>query len=55
MSLYFIPLSQVFGLLLWVVCWMDLFYTFHVLRQGHTQPPIYFVTPLVLGMTMVRT
>lgn len=45
---------QVFGLLLWIVCWTDLFYTFHELRQGHSQPPIYFVTPLVLGMTMVR-
>lgn len=45
--------SQVFGLLLWIVCWTDLFYTFHELRQGHTQPPIFFVTPLVLGMTMV--
>uniref|UniRef100_A0A8C3AF08 ATP-binding cassette, sub-family C (CFTR/MRP), member 3 n=1 Tax=Cyclopterus lumpus TaxID=8103 RepID=A0A8C3AF08_CYCLU len=46
--------KTVFGLLLWIVCWTDLFYTFHELRQGHTQPPIYFVTPLVLGMTMVR-
>ncbi|XP_011616814.2 canalicular multispecific organic anion transporter 2 isoform X2 [Takifugu rubripes] len=45
--------KTVFGLLLWIVCWMDLFYTFHELRQGHTQPPIYFVTPLVLGMTML--
>ncbi|CAF94863.1 unnamed protein product, partial [Tetraodon nigroviridis] len=45
--------KTVFGLLLWIVCWMDLFYTFHMLRQGHTQPPIYFVTPLVLGMTML--
>lgn len=44
---------QVFGLFLWIVCWTDLFYTFHELRQGHTPPPIYFVTPLVLGMTMV--
>uniref|UniRef100_A0A8C4HVQ8 ATP-binding cassette, sub-family C (CFTR/MRP), member 3 n=1 Tax=Dicentrarchus labrax TaxID=13489 RepID=A0A8C4HVQ8_DICLA len=42
-----------FGLLLWIVCWTDLFYTFHELRQGHSQPPIYFVTPLVLGMTML--
>uniref|UniRef100_A0A8C3AE20 ATP-binding cassette, sub-family C (CFTR/MRP), member 3 n=1 Tax=Cyclopterus lumpus TaxID=8103 RepID=A0A8C3AE20_CYCLU len=45
--------KTVFGLLLWIVCWTDLFYTFHELRQGHTQPPIYFVTPLVLGMTML--
>ncbi|KAK5881725.1 hypothetical protein CesoFtcFv8_022490 [Champsocephalus esox] len=45
--------KTVFGLLLWIVCWSDLFYTFHELRQGNTQPPIYFVTPLVLGMTML--
>ncbi|KAM3591495.1 uncharacterized protein V6R79_002723 [Siganus canaliculatus] len=42
-----------FGLLLWIVCWTDLFYTFHEMRQGNTQPPIYFITPLVLGMTML--
>uniref|UniRef100_A0A7N5ZYM6 ATP-binding cassette, sub-family C (CFTR/MRP), member 3 n=1 Tax=Anabas testudineus TaxID=64144 RepID=A0A7N5ZYM6_ANATE len=45
--------KTVFGLLLWIVCWIDLFYTFHELRHGHSQPPIYFVTPLVLGMTML--
>ncbi|XP_044034326.1 ATP-binding cassette sub-family C member 3 isoform X1 [Siniperca chuatsi] len=45
--------KTVFGLLLWIVCWTDLFYTFHELRQGNSQPPIYFVTPLVLGMTML--
>uniref|UniRef100_A0A669C4E3 Canalicular multispecific organic anion transporter 2 n=1 Tax=Oreochromis niloticus TaxID=8128 RepID=A0A669C4E3_ORENI len=38
-----------FGLLLWIVCWTDLFYTLH---EGK-QPPIYYVTPLVLGMTML--
>lgn len=42
-----------FGLVLWIVCWTDLFYTFHELRHGHSQPPIYFITPLVLGMTML--
>ncbi|XP_037610524.1 canalicular multispecific organic anion transporter 2 isoform X1 [Sebastes umbrosus] len=41
--------KTVFGLLLWIVCWIDLFYTLHEL----TKPPIYFVTPLVLGMTML--
>ncbi|XP_074476742.1 ATP-binding cassette sub-family C member 3 isoform X2 [Sebastes fasciatus] len=41
--------KTVFGLLLWIVCWTDLFYTLHEL----TKPPIYFVTPLVLGMTML--
>uniref|UniRef100_A0A7N8XN14 ATP-binding cassette, sub-family C (CFTR/MRP), member 3 n=1 Tax=Mastacembelus armatus TaxID=205130 RepID=A0A7N8XN14_9TELE len=45
--------KTVFGLLLWIVCWTDLFYTFHELRQGHSQPPIYFITPLVLGITML--
>ncbi|XP_068161646.1 ATP-binding cassette sub-family C member 3 isoform X2 [Antennarius striatus] len=45
--------KTVFGLLLWIVCWTDLFYTFHELRQGYSQPPVYFVTPLVLGMTML--
>ncbi|KAM9837505.1 ATP-binding cassette sub-family C member 3 isoform 2-T2 [Aulostomus maculatus] len=45
--------KTVFGLLLWIVCWTDLFYTFHELQQGHRQLPIYFVTPLVLGMTML--
>ncbi|XP_069563543.1 ATP-binding cassette sub-family C member 3 isoform X1 [Brachyistius frenatus] len=42
-----------FGLFLWIVCWTDLFYSFHELRQSHSQPPIYFITPLVLGMTML--
>ncbi|KAA8581112.1 hypothetical protein FQN60_002693 [Etheostoma spectabile] len=41
------------GLLLSIVCWTDLFYTFHELRQEHSQPPIYLITPLVLGMTML--
>ncbi|CAJ1081110.1 canalicular multispecific organic anion transporter 2 isoform X2 [Xyrichtys novacula] len=45
--------KTVFGLLLWIVCWTDLFYTFHELRQGNSQPPIFFITPLVLGMTML--
>uniref|UniRef100_A0A4W6BLH0 ATP-binding cassette, sub-family C (CFTR/MRP), member 3 n=1 Tax=Lates calcarifer TaxID=8187 RepID=A0A4W6BLH0_LATCA len=26
--------KTVFGVLLWIVCWTDLFYTFHELRQG---------------------
>uniref|UniRef100_A0A674BJY3 Canalicular multispecific organic anion transporter 2-like n=1 Tax=Salmo trutta TaxID=8032 RepID=A0A674BJY3_SALTR len=45
--------KTVFGLVLWIVCWTDLFSTFHELRQGDTKPPIYFVTPLVVGMTML--
>uniref|UniRef100_A0A3Q3WCA4 Uncharacterized protein n=1 Tax=Mola mola TaxID=94237 RepID=A0A3Q3WCA4_MOLML len=46
-------LKTVIGLLLWIVCWADLFYTFHELRMALSQPPIYFITPLVLGMTML--
>ncbi|XP_037547246.1 canalicular multispecific organic anion transporter 2 [Nematolebias whitei] len=46
-------IKTVLGLFLWIVCWTDLFYTFHELRQGHSQQPIYFITPLVLGMTML--
>ncbi|XP_062269788.1 ATP-binding cassette sub-family C member 3 isoform X2 [Platichthys flesus] len=45
--------KTVFGLLLWIVCWTDLFYTFHEMGLGDVRPPIYFVTPLVLGMTML--
>ncbi|CAL9707790.1 unnamed protein product [Knipowitschia caucasica] len=44
--------KTVFGLLLWVVCWADLFYTFH-LRQESSPAPVFYVTPLVLGMTML--
>ncbi|KAM9817691.1 ATP-binding cassette sub-family C member 3 [Neosynchiropus ocellatus] len=45
--------KTIFGVLLWIVCWLDLFYTFHELQSGNKQPPIYFITPLVLGMTML--
>lgn len=45
--------SQVFGLFLWIVCWTDLFYSFHEMQQSQTPPPIFFITPLVLGATMV--
>uniref|UniRef100_A0A8C7K7A4 Canalicular multispecific organic anion transporter 2-like n=1 Tax=Oncorhynchus kisutch TaxID=8019 RepID=A0A8C7K7A4_ONCKI len=45
--------KTVFALLLWIVCWADLFGTFHELHQGDTRPPIYFVTPLVVGITML--
>uniref|UniRef100_A0A8C5BAT0 ATP-binding cassette, sub-family C (CFTR/MRP), member 3 n=1 Tax=Gadus morhua TaxID=8049 RepID=A0A8C5BAT0_GADMO len=44
---------RAFGFVLWLVCWSDLFYSFHELRNGLTRPPIYFVTPLVVGMTML--
>ncbi|XP_036386238.1 canalicular multispecific organic anion transporter 2 isoform X2 [Megalops cyprinoides] len=43
--------KTVFGLLLWIVCWTDLFASFHEIQQGNNLPPIFFVTPLVVGMT----
>lgn len=47
--------SQLFGVLLWCVSWADLFYSFHELLQNRTPPPVYFVTPLVVGITVVRS
>lgn len=46
---------QVLGLILWIVCWTDLFSSFHEMNQNPPIPiaPIYFVTPLIVGMTMV--
>ncbi|TRY85000.1 hypothetical protein DNTS_016183, partial [Danionella cerebrum] len=45
--------KTVLGLVLWLVCWTDLFSAFHEINQGSHKPPIYFVTPLILGMTML--
>ncbi|XP_061089116.1 ATP-binding cassette sub-family C member 3 isoform X3 [Conger conger] len=44
--------KTVIGLLLWIVCWTDLFASFHKM-QDSTLPPIFFVSPLVMGMTML--
>ncbi|NWU77023.1 MRP3 protein, partial [Onychorhynchus coronatus] len=41
------------GVLLWSVSWADLFYSFHELLQNRTPPPVYFVTPLVVGITVL--
>ncbi|XP_028843807.1 canalicular multispecific organic anion transporter 2 isoform X2 [Denticeps clupeoides] len=41
------------GFILWVMCWTDLFATFHEMHQESHKPPIYYVTPLVVGMTML--
>lgn len=41
------------GVLLWCVSWADLFYSFHGLVHGWAPAPIFFVTPLVVGVTMV--
>lgn len=44
---------QVLGLILWIVCWTDLFSSFHEISQNKSVAPVYFVTPLIVGMTMV--
>ncbi|XP_051530365.1 ATP-binding cassette sub-family C member 3-like isoform X4 [Myxocyprinus asiaticus] len=46
-------IKTVLGLILWIVCWTDLFSAFHEMNQDHPKPPIYFVTPLIVGMTML--
>ncbi|XP_062859407.1 ATP-binding cassette sub-family C member 3 isoform X2 [Trichomycterus rosablanca] len=45
--------KTIFGCILWIVCWTDLFASFHEQNQGLLRPPIYFITPLILGMTML--
>lgn len=44
---------QAVGVLLWCVSWVDLFYSFHGLIHGSAPAPVFFVTPLVVGVTMV--
>ncbi|KAM6164011.1 ATP-binding cassette sub-family C member 3 isoform 1-T1 [Rhynchocyon petersi] len=46
-------LKTVLGALLWCVSWADLFYSFHGLAHGWPPAPIFFVTPLVVGITML--
>ncbi|XP_051770131.1 ATP-binding cassette sub-family C member 3 isoform X5 [Ctenopharyngodon idella] len=48
-------IKTVLGLILWIVCWTDLFSSFHEMNQNPPIPiaPIYFVTPLIVGMTML--
>lgn len=44
---------QALGVLLWCISWVDLFYSFHGLIRGSSPAPVFFVTPLVVGITMV--
>ncbi|KAJ1130883.1 hypothetical protein NDU88_009227 [Pleurodeles waltl] len=46
-------IKTIFAVLLWCICWADLFYSFHGLVQGQRLPPVYFITPLILGVTMI--
>lgn len=48
-----LSLLQAFAFVLWVVCWSNLFYAFHEITQNRTPSPVYFVTPLIAGITMV--
>ncbi|XP_066469734.1 ATP-binding cassette sub-family C member 3 isoform X2 [Tiliqua scincoides] len=45
--------KTVFAFVLWCVCWSNLFYAFHGIVQSRTPPPVYFVTPLIVGITML--
>ncbi|XP_008059021.2 canalicular multispecific organic anion transporter 2, partial [Carlito syrichta] len=46
-------LKTVLGVLLWCVSWADLFYSFHGLVHGWAPTPVFIVTPLVVGVTML--
>lgn len=46
-------LKTALGVLLWCVSWADLFYSFHGLVHGWPPAPVFFVTPLVVGVTML--
>ncbi|XP_060108083.1 ATP-binding cassette sub-family C member 3 [Heteronotia binoei] len=42
-----------FAFALWCVCWANLFYSFHGIVQSWDPAPVYFVTPLLVGITML--
>ncbi|XP_036912752.1 ATP-binding cassette sub-family C member 3 isoform X3 [Sturnira hondurensis] len=46
-------LKTAVGILLWCVSWADLFYSLHGLVHGRAPAPIFLVTPLVVGVTML--
>ncbi|XP_042654867.1 multidrug resistance-associated protein 1 isoform X1 [Tyto alba] len=41
------------GLILWIVCWADLFYSFQERSQNIFRAPFFLVSPTVLGITML--
>ncbi|KAL4648167.1 canalicular multispecific organic anion transporter 2 isoform X2 [Arapaima gigas] len=45
--------KTVVSLILWLVCWIDLFASFHDLQQDTIRPPVFFITPLVVGISML--
>uniref|UniRef100_A0A667IL47 ATP binding cassette subfamily C member 3 n=1 Tax=Lynx canadensis TaxID=61383 RepID=A0A667IL47_LYNCA len=45
-------LKTALGVLLWCISWADLFYAFHGLVHGWAPAPIFFVTPLLVEVTV---
>uniref|UniRef100_A0A3Q1GA62 Multidrug resistance-associated protein 1 n=1 Tax=Acanthochromis polyacanthus TaxID=80966 RepID=A0A3Q1GA62_9TELE len=41
------------GLLLWIVCWSDVFYSFWESSSSSVPAAVYFVSPTLLGLTML--
>uniref|UniRef100_A0A8B9S0C9 Multidrug resistance-associated protein 1 n=1 Tax=Accipiter nisus TaxID=211598 RepID=A0A8B9S0C9_9AVES len=41
------------GLILWIVCWADLFYSFWERSQNIFRAPFFLIRPTVLGITML--
>nr|XP_028561207.1 multidrug resistance-associated protein 1-like isoform X1 [Podarcis muralis] len=41
------------GLLLWIVCWADLFYSFWERSHNIFRAPVFLVSPTILGITML--
>ncbi|XP_007443149.2 multidrug resistance-associated protein 1 [Python bivittatus] len=41
------------GLLLWLVCWADLFYSFWERNHNIVRAPVFLVSPTILGITML--
>lgn len=46
--------KTVVGLLLWIICWSDVFYSFWERSHGSSVPaPVHLVSPTLLGLTML--
>nr|XP_056722202.1 multidrug resistance-associated protein 1-like [Euleptes europaea] len=41
------------GLLLWIVCWAELFYSFWERNHNIFRAPVFLISPTVLGITML--
>ncbi|KAM4822942.1 ATP-binding cassette sub-family C member 3 [Urocitellus parryii] len=46
-------LKTALAILLWCISWADLFYSFHGLVHGLAPAPVFFISPLVVGSTML--